>query len=34
MNIAFLELKLGKYDAALRHYSDAYAHSLRTQYVP
>lgn len=32
VNTAYIELKLGKYDAALRHYSDAYALSLRTQY--
>src|SRR5688572_28014972 len=33
-NIGFLELKLGKYDDALRHYSDAYARSLRMQTRP
>jgi CHAT domain-containing protein/tetratricopeptide (TPR) repeat protein len=30
-NAAFLELKLGQYDAALQHYSDAYARSVRIQ---
>jgi CHAT domain-containing protein len=29
--MAYAELKLGKYDDALRHYSDAYARALRTQ---
>lgn len=30
-NAAFLELKLGKYDAALRHYSDAYERTRHRQ---
>ncbi len=30
-SVGFLELKLGKYDAALRHYSDAYSRGVRIQ---
>ncbi len=32
-NLAFTEQKLGKYDAALRHYSDALAVSARTHTI-
>jgi CHAT domain-containing protein len=32
VNLAYAELKLGKYDAALRHYSDAFARGERGQH--